>query len=143
MAKDGSTVHDEIKEMFGQVPSWMEKMPEGALPGFWALMRNVEFADTALPHKTKELIGIGVAGATRCRYCALFHTEVARLFGATDEEIAEASMMAGFVMGASTFLNAMQTDHETFRKETLEIVDYVRRQTPRPVEGRAEATAHA
>lgn len=142
MAKD-STVHEEIKEMFGQVPTWMETMPKGALPGFWALMRDVEFTDTALPHKVKELIGIGVAGATRCRYCALFHTEAARLFGASDEEIAEASMMAGLVMGASTFLNAMQADHDLFRKETLEMIDYVRRQTPRPTERRVEAEAHA
>ncbi|MFG3405457.1 carboxymuconolactone decarboxylase family protein [Streptomyces sp. NPDC048142] len=27
---------------------------------------------------------------TKCRYCTLFHTEAAKLFGATDEEIQEA-----------------------------------------------------
>lgn len=136
-------VHEEIKEMFGQVPTWIQSMPQGALPGFWAQMRDFELAETALPNKVKELIGIGVAGATRCRYCALFHTEAARLFGASDEEIAEASMMAGQVMGASTFLNAMQADYETFRRETLEMIDYVRRQTPRPTGAGVEATAHA
>jgi len=31
-----------------------------------------------------------VSGATRCRYCQVFHAEAARLNGATDEEIAEA-----------------------------------------------------
>ncbi len=31
----------------------------------------------------KELIGIAVSGATHCRYCAYFHTEAAKLFGAT------------------------------------------------------------
>ena len=65
--------------------------------------------------------GLGVSntralssGATRCRYCALFHTEAARLFGATDQEIAEASAMGGMTMLASSFLNSMQIDYDQF-----------------------------
>jgi hypothetical protein len=34
--------------------------------------------------------------------------------------------MAGVTMCASTFLNAQQTDYDTFRRETLEIIEYVR-----------------
>jgi len=41
--------------------------------------------------------------------CAV-HTEAAKLYGATDAEIAEASLMGGFTMLGSTFLNAQQTD---------------------------------
>ena len=66
--------------------------------------------------------------ATRCRYCQLFHAEGARLNGATDEEIAEASMMAGVTMAGSTFLNAQGVDFETFQKETLQIVAYAKQQ---------------
>jgi len=40
-----------------------------------------------------------VSGATRCRYCVYFHTEAARLFGATDAEINEAALMAKHTMG--------------------------------------------
>jgi AhpD family alkylhydroperoxidase len=101
-------------------------MPAEALTGFWGLMKDFYFAETAIPNKYKELIGLAVSGATRCKYCALFHTEAAKLFGATDAEIAEASMMGGMTMIASTFLNAQQTDFEKFRKETREIVNYVR-----------------
>jgi hypothetical protein len=36
--------------------------------------------------------------------------------------------MAGVTMMGSTFLNGQQTDYERFRKETLDIVQFVRRQ---------------
>jgi AhpD family alkylhydroperoxidase len=123
-----SEIRSEIEKTFGKVPSWVEEMPDSALEGFWTTMRDFQLAETAIPNKYKELIGLGVSGATRCRYCTLFHTEAAKLFGATDEEIAEASMMAAHTMAASTFLNAMQTDYSTFRKETLDAVAYIRTQ---------------
>jgi len=129
--RDPSRIRDEIKQMFGQVPGWVNEMPESALGGFWSMMRDFQLGETAIPNKYKELIGLGVSGATRCRYCTLFHTEAAKLFGATDAEIAEAAMMAAHTMGASTFLNAIQTDYDTFRSETLEAIEFVRRQAPR------------
>jgi AhpD family alkylhydroperoxidase len=104
-------VHREIEQMFGRVPSFVEELPESAVVGFWTTMRDLQLGETRIPNKYKELIGLAVSGATRCRYCALFHTEAARLFGATDEEIAEASAMGGFTMMASTFLNAQQIDY--------------------------------
>lgn len=122
----------EIQQTLGSVPSWMNEMPDGALVGFWTTMRDLQLAETHIPNKYKELIGIAVSGATRCRYCALFHTEAARLAGATDAEIAEASAMGGFTMMGSTFLNAQQTDYDQFRKETLQIVKHLKSQAPAP-----------
>src|SRR5690349_14387173 len=87
-------VYREVEARLGVVPEWMKRMPEGMASGFWQTARDFWLAETALPNKYKELIGLAVSGATRCRYCALFHTEAARLYGATDEEIAEASAMA-------------------------------------------------
>jgi len=121
-------VFGEIKEAFGLIPSWTKEVPDTALAAFWGLMRDFYLAETEIPKKYKELIGLGVAGATRCAYCALFHTEGARLNGATDREIAEASMMAGVSMAASTFINAQQVDYDQFRAETTKIVAHVRKQ---------------
>jgi len=120
----------EVKELFGQVPTWFQEMPDEGLAGFWGLMKDFHLAETKIPNKYKELIGIAVSGATRCKYCALFHTEAAKLFGATDAEIAEASLMAGMTMCASTFLNAQQIDYDTFRTETLQAIEYVRAHLP-------------
>ena len=123
-----SEVFDEVKETFGLVPEWVQEIPDGALAGFWGVMKNFYLAETAIPNKYKELIGLAIAGATRCRYCQLFHVESARLYGATDEEIAEASMMSGMTMMASSFINAQGADFDTFRDELDQIVSYVKRQ---------------
>jgi len=118
--------YKEITEALGLLPQWMEQMPDGALQGFWTMARDFWLKETRIPNKYKELIGIAVSGATRCKYCALFHTEAARLFGATDEEIAEASMMSGITMCGSTFINGQQIDYEKFRQETRDIIAHVR-----------------
>ena len=137
-------VYEEIRETFGQIPAFAKEVPEAALAGFWGLMKDFQLAETKIPNKYKELIGLAVSGATRCKYCALFHTEAAKLFGATDEEIAEASLMAGWTMCASTFLNAQQTDYEAFSKETLAIVDYVKQQAAKaPPKTKQERPVHA
>ncbi len=116
----------EIKDTFGLVPEWLRQVPATALPGLWGQMSEFYLAETKVPNKYKELIGIAVSGATRCRYCAVFHTELARVHGATDDEIAEASMMGAMSMNASTFVNAQQIDYEQFRRETLQAVEYVK-----------------
>ncbi len=126
---------DEIKQMFGIVPTWVTEMPEPAVVGFWNLMRDFQLGESVIPNKYKELIGVAVAGATRCRYCSLFHTEAAKLEGATEAEIAEASTMGAVTMFGSTFLNGQQIDYERFAKETRQIVDHIRKQqrgTPGP-----------
>ncbi|HEY3818265.1 MAG TPA: carboxymuconolactone decarboxylase family protein [Polyangiaceae bacterium] len=133
----------EIEQAFGRVPEWIGAMPDSALGGFWTLFRDFYLAETKIPNKYKELIGLGVSGATRCKYCALFHTEAARLYGATDDEIAEASMMGGVTMMASTFINAEQVDYERFRKETLDIVAYVKKEQSKKTKGAPAAAAHA
>jgi AhpD family alkylhydroperoxidase len=142
-AVDVSKIREEIKQAFGKVPGWVNEMPAPALEGFWGTMRDFQLAETKLPNKYKELIGLAVSGATRCRYCTLFHTEAAKLFGATDEEIREAAAMAAHTMSASTFVNAMQIDYEDFRRETLEAIAYVRRQSPQGKGTSSSARAHA
>jgi AhpD family alkylhydroperoxidase len=123
-----SVVHTEIEQTFGAVPSWVRELPDATLEPVWGLMRDLLLAETKIPNKYKELIGLGVSGATRCRYCALFHTEAAKLYGATDEEIAEASMIAGMSMCISTFLNAEQIDYAKFQEETRQMVAFAKQQ---------------
>jgi AhpD family alkylhydroperoxidase len=83
-----------------------------------------------------------VSGATRCKYCTLFHTEAAKLFGATDEEIREAAAMAAHTMSASTFVNAMQIDYGEFRKETLAAIAHVRGRAPAAKASSSSSRAH-
>jgi len=50
--------------------------PPYLIPTEWASFKSLEPSDqTAIPNEYKELIGLAVSGATRCRYCYHFHTE--------------------------------------------------------------------
>lgn len=122
-------VERDIEEHLGLVPGWLQGLPDSIIENEWGTMRDFQLSDeTAIPPKHKELIGLAVSGATRCRYCAYFHTEAARLFGATEEEIIEASLMAKQTMGWSTYLNSMQLDYDEFCAEFDRIVEHVREQ---------------
>jgi AhpD family alkylhydroperoxidase len=135
----------DVTATFGQVPTWLAAAPEASLEGFWGLMKDFYLAETKVPNKYKELIGIAVSGATRCKYCQLFHTEAAKLFGATDDEINEACMMGGVTMAASTFINALGVDYDVFARETREIVAFVKQQAakqpPQPTRPGSSARA--
>src|SRR5437868_13936529 len=129
LVEERRDVDHDIEQTFGLVPEFFQRVPDYLLPTEWASFKSLVLSDeTALPNKYKELIGLAVSGATRCRYCAFFHTEGARMNGATEEEIAEASLMGGYTMMMSTFMNAQQVDYEQFKKETKEIVTYVKAQ---------------
>lgn len=142
-APDVSKIRAEIQQLLGKVPGWVNELPPSTLEGFWLTMRDFQLAETRIPNKYKELIGLAVSGATRCKYCTLFHTEAAKLFGATDEEIREAAAMAAHTMSASTFVNAMQVDFDAFRRETLEAIAHVRRQSATVKAGSPSSRAHA
>jgi AhpD family alkylhydroperoxidase len=48
----------------------------------------------AISVKHKELIAVGVALTTQCPYCIDIHTRNARKAGATDQELAETTLVA-------------------------------------------------
>ena len=74
-----------------------------------------------------SLLVLLLAGA-RCRYCCYFHTEAARLFGASEEEITETAMIAKNTMGWSTYLNTLQFDYDAFTAEFDQVTEHVREQ---------------
>ena len=125
-------VEAEIRDTLGLVPTFWTGVPDSLIESEWASFTAIELAETLIPNKYKELIGVAVSGATRCRYCVHFHSEAARLFGATDDEIAEASLMAKHTMGWSTYLNAMAFDYDEFVAEIAQVTAYVRAHSSEP-----------
>jgi AhpD family alkylhydroperoxidase len=118
----------DIQKTLGFVPQFFTRFPEEALPGAWEEMKTLQLnPHTALPGRTKELIGLGVAAQIPCHYCILAHTEFAKLNGASDKEIGEAVAMAGLTRHWSTFLNGTQTDEAKFRGEIAKVVDNVKK----------------
>jgi AhpD family alkylhydroperoxidase len=123
-----SDVESEIKETFGLVPSFFSRIPDEVLDLEWELMKRLELGETLIPNKYKELIGVAVHSETKCRYCTLFHTEAAKLFGATDEEIQEAVHFAKFTVGWSVYVNGIQQDYDQFADEMQQITGYLAEQ---------------
>jgi AhpD family alkylhydroperoxidase len=121
-------VESDIRETLGLVPEFFAEVPDSLIETEWASFKSLMLSETAIPNKYKELIGLGVSGATRCRYCVYYHTEAARLWGATDEEINEAALVAKNTMGWSTYLNTRAFDFDRFKKEFDQIAEHVRTQ---------------
>lgn len=119
-------VYAEIEQMFGLVPSMFKEVPDATLDLEWRLFKAVQFDPGPIPNKYRELIGLAIAAATKCRYCAVFHTEVARLNGATDAEIEDAVHYAKSSAGWSTYINGLQIDYDQFKAEVLHACDHVR-----------------
>jgi AhpD family alkylhydroperoxidase len=120
-------VYKEIKEMFGLVPGFFKLVPDESLKLEWDLFKRVQMEEGPIPNKYRELIGVAVAAATRCRYCAVYHTELAKLNGATDAEIEDAVHFAKSQAGWSTYINGMQVDYDQFKSEVLQACAHVRR----------------
>src|SRR5438270_6837737 len=128
ITEDRNGVDRDIEETLGLVPDFFRRVPDYLLPTEWASFKSLQLGETVIPNKYKELIGLAVSGATRCRYCCYFHTEAARLFGATDDEITETALIAKNTMGWSTYLNTLQFDYDEFTNEFDQSVAYVRDQ---------------
>lgn len=80
--------HIEIAQLFQQLE---EDFPE-ELKAFKGLSRVLE-RDGAIDRKTKDLILVALACASRCEKCIAVHVRNAVLNQATKEEILEAAML--------------------------------------------------
>jgi AhpD family alkylhydroperoxidase len=128
MALSRDQVYAEMTQMFGLVPSFFKLVPDNSLELEWKLFKTVQFDEGPIPNKYRELIGIGISAITKCEYCIQYHTEVARLNGATEAEIEDAVHYAKSSAGWSAYLNGMQVDKQQFAAELAQVADYVRGQ---------------
>jgi AhpD family alkylhydroperoxidase len=88
-----------IKELRGGAPEVMK--------GFSAMAQAALKAD-ALDTKTKELIALAIAVATRCDGCVAFHAEAAVKQGATRQEVLETMGMAVYMGAGPSVMYAAQ-----------------------------------
>ena len=123
-------IYDEVREMFGEVPHFIQLVPDQSLELEWRLFKRVQFDEGPIPNKYRELIGVAIAATKGCPYCSHYHTDVARLNGATHEEIEDAVHFAKSTMGWSTYLHGMQVPLDEFKQEVRRACEHVRRQQP-------------
>jgi AhpD family alkylhydroperoxidase len=134
---DGASALKDIEQTLGSVPTFLRRYPPAALPGAWLEFKTIQLgANTAIPPKYKELLGLAVSAQIPCRYCIYFHTQGAKANGATQAELDEAIALAALTRHWSTFVNGLQLDEKTFRKEVDGIFKHMKK-TP----GRAESVS--
>jgi AhpD family alkylhydroperoxidase len=120
---DAQSAYKDIEHTFGFVPTFFRRFPESGIAPAWREFKAIPLnPQTALDGKTKELIGLSVAAQIPCQYCIVYHTEVAKLNGATDQEIREAVAMAALTRHWSTVLNGSLIDETQFRSDVDQIV---------------------
>ncbi|WP_227131175.1 carboxymuconolactone decarboxylase family protein [Halorubellus salinus] len=122
----------EVEEYLGQVPSFIEGLPEAAADHGWGMMRDFQLAETELSGREKALVGLGAAAAIQCPYCIHFHKAEAKIEGASEAELTEAVGTASGVKYFSTVLHGSEIDLDAFERETEQIVEYVEQQQAAP-----------
>lgn len=127
--KSRAEIYKEMESTLGLVPTFMKSIPDSTLELEWELMKRVQMEPGPIPNKYRELIGVAVSAATKCEYCIIFHTEFARVNGATEEEIEDALHYTKSTTGWSTYINGSQIDIDVFRDEVKAIAEHLRSQS--------------
>lgn len=87
------------------------KKNSGEATSAYSQWHSKVFSAGALDRKTKELIALGASCAMECIYCIDSHSQKAKAYGATEQEIAEVIQVASVVKSGATIsygINAMK-----------------------------------
>ena len=84
-----------------------ELAPE-AFKGFMQFDKAA-FEGGEIPLKYKELIAVGVALTTQCPYCIEIHARKARKPGATEQELAEATLITAALRAGGAMTHGTHT----------------------------------
>lgn len=114
----------EIVQQFGTFLSMFDVIPEHALPGAWDNFKQLQSPENAIPPKYRELMQLAVAAQIPCVYCVYYHTQVAKAYGATDEEIKEAIAHGAQTRQWSMILQGNEIDFEVFKAEVDAALKY-------------------
>jgi AhpD family alkylhydroperoxidase len=89
----------------------LKKMGELAPEAFkgFQVFDEAAFKDGAIPVKYKELMAIAVALTTQCPYCIEIHTKRAKKAGVTEQELAEATMIAAAMRAGAAVTHGTHT----------------------------------
>ena len=90
-----------MDETVANITALSKEMPE-TVKGF-NQMGGAAKKSGALDEKTKEIMALGIAIATRCDSCIGFHVKALIRLGTTREELCEALAMATYMGGGPSY----------------------------------------
>ncbi len=83
-------VYADIREKFGMVPNFFKAqaaIDADWLEVNWQRVKLIMLSSGGLDRKTRELIAFVISEVNQCEYCTLAHETMARMNGATDQEV--------------------------------------------------------
>ncbi|HZT34753.1 MAG TPA: carboxymuconolactone decarboxylase family protein [Nitrososphaera sp.] len=115
----------EIQETFGFVPGFFKNIPKDALDHMWPIFKKYQLGESVIPAKYREMIMLSAAAAIKCPYCEFYHREAALMMGASEEELAELSILVASTGFWSNVLHSMNYDKEKFKDEIRRGAEYM------------------
>lgn len=73
----------------------------------WRKLMNQVFKADLLSEKTKQLIALAIGSTTQCAYCIKGHTKMAKVKGATNEEMMEAIWVAAEMRAGGAYAHSV------------------------------------
>lgn len=120
---------EEMEEALGMVMPPLGTIPDDDTVTEWPYLRKYTLEETEIPAKYRELMGLAVAANIRCPYCTAFHTEAAKMHGATEDELRETYSLASFTTRYSAMMHAQQYPIEQFKDDLERVTDHLQRET--------------
>tara|TARA_B110000046_G_scaffold79897_1_gene88033 strand:+ start:59 stop:400 length:342 start_codon:yes stop_codon:yes gene_type:complete len=110
--------HNFMDGIGSEIATLSKEIPETAR-GF-GMMGAAAKVSGALDEKTKEIMALGIAVATRCDSCIGFHIKSLIRLGLTREELCEALAMATFMGGGPSYAFSAKalSAFDTFSKKS-------------------------
>ena len=110
-------IYKDIKETLGGVGGFFDKMDDATLETVWETTKKTFLSDMSLGLKVNAMVALGAAYGMGCEYWIEFHTQTARLAGATDQNLEDVKTLAEFSAQFRAFLKSVFYDFDTWKKE--------------------------
>jgi AhpD family alkylhydroperoxidase len=75
----------------------------------FAAFDELAYKAGAIPHKYKELMAVAVALTTQCPYCIEIHSKNAKKAGASEQELAETTLVAAALRAGGAMTHGTHT----------------------------------
>lgn len=119
----------DIENTFGMLLGFMKNIPKDILPQMWPLFKKYQMGTSIIPQKYREMMMLAAAAATKCPYCQTYHKEIAKMYGATVEELNELAVIIGQTSFWSNVLHTQNYDYDTFVRELQQIGEHLAKQS--------------
>ena len=120
-------VHREMKEMFGEVIGFVDLIPDEYIDSEWDLLKRVQFGETHIPNKYKELIGLARPALLRGAATASCSTPRRPSCSAPPTTRSKRPCTTPSSSGGwSTYINGMQVSYDEFKAQVDRVVEHVK-----------------